>query len=109
MLLLISGVTYLFLMNKSAPNFVSNLVLNSIFSESSEAVYQKPPRLWRRPPRLTPQLTPDEMNKKGSSSDHSKWVSRQQKVKEAFNHAWSGYKNFAMGFDELMPVCKKRC
>lgn len=107
MLLLISGVTCLFLMNKSSPNFESNLVLNSTFTESTEAVYQKPPRLWRRPPRLPPRLTPDEMNKKGSSLDNSKWVSRQQKVKEAFIHAWSGYKNFAMGFDELMPVSKR--
>lgn len=112
MLLLISGVTCLFLMNKSSPTFESKLVLNSTFSEfteaeSTEAVYQRPPRLWRRPPRLPPRLTPDEMNKKGSSLDHSKWVSRQQKVKEAFIHAWSGYKNFAMGFDELMPVSKR--
>ncbi|KAF3326856.1 mannosyl-oligosaccharide 1,2-alpha-mannosidase MNS3 [Carex littledalei] len=107
MLLLISGVTCLFLMNKSSPNFESNLVLNSTFTEATEAVYQRPPRLWRRPPRLPPRLTPDEMNKKGSSLDHRKWVSRQHKVKEAFIHAWSGYKNFAMGFDELMPLSKR--
>ncbi|KAL0352859.1 UNVERIFIED_CONTAM: Mannosyl-oligosaccharide 1,2-alpha-mannosidase MNS3 [Sesamum angustifolium] len=26
------------------------------------------------------------------------------KVKEAFIHAWSGYRNYAMGYDELMPL-----
>ncbi|PQQ20424.1 mannosyl-oligosaccharide 1 2-alpha-mannosidase MNS3 [Prunus yedoensis var. nudiflora] len=35
-----------------------------------------------------------------------KWIARQQDVKKAFIHAWSGYKKYAMGFDELMPVSK---
>ncbi|KAJ1687591.1 hypothetical protein LUZ63_018981 [Rhynchospora breviuscula] len=107
MLLLISGVACLFLMNKSSPAFETNPVQNGTFTEFTEVAYQRPPRLWRRPPRLPPRLTPDEMHKKDSSLDDSKWVSRQQKVKEAFNHAWSGYKSFAMGFDELMPVSKR--
>lgn len=28
-------------------------------------------------------------------------------MKEAFIHAWSGYKNHAMGYDELMPLSQK--
>jgi mannosyl-oligosaccharide alpha-1,2-mannosidase len=35
------------------------------------------------------------------------WITRQQKVKEAFTHAWSGYKKYAMGYDELMPVSQR--
>jgi hypothetical protein len=27
----------------------------------------------------------------------------RRKLKEAFEHAWSGYRNYAMGYDELMP------
>jgi mannosyl-oligosaccharide alpha-1,2-mannosidase len=45
---------------------------------------------------------------KNSSTLHqsppSEWASRQKKVKEAFEHAWSGYRNHAMGYDELMPL-----
>ncbi|KAK9093492.1 hypothetical protein Syun_028403 [Stephania yunnanensis] len=36
-----------------------------------------------------------------------KWRTRQQKVKDAFLHAWSGYKNYAMGYDELMPLSRR--
>ena len=31
---------------------------------------------------------------------------RQQAVVEAFNHAWSAYKKYAWGQDELLPVSK---
>lgn len=60
-------------------------------------------KFFRKPPRLPPQLPPDE---KGSINSGSKWVARQQKVKEAFQHAWLGYKTYAMGYDELMPLSK---
>lgn len=71
-------------------------------------------RFWRRkPPRLPPRLTPDE--KVGNNSFNrgpnltnvgSKWMDRQRDVKEAFIHAWSGYKKYAMGYDELQPLSK---
>ncbi|CAH9141843.1 unnamed protein product [Cuscuta epithymum] len=32
---------------------------------------------------------------------------KQQRVKDAFIHAWSGYKNDAKGYDELMPLSHK--
>ncbi|THG01154.1 hypothetical protein TEA_015867 [Camellia sinensis var. sinensis] len=32
---------------------------------------------------------------------------RQQSVKNAFIHAWSGYKKYAMGYDELMPLSQR--
>ncbi|KAK9086026.1 hypothetical protein Sjap_026437 [Stephania japonica] len=70
-------------------------------------------RFWRRPPRLPPRLTPDEKVKNDSliknldDSEMLKWRTRQQKVKDAFLHAWSGYKNYAMGYDELMPLSRR--
>lgn len=68
-------------------------------------------RFWRRAPRLPPRLPPDT---KGTNNGIGRvpatldvrlmWLTRQQKVKEAFIHAWSGYKKYAMGYDELMPL-----
>ena len=53
-------------------------------------------RLWRRPLRLPPRLPPDEKGSNGSIGHvsenihgRSKWIARQQKVKESFMHAWS--------------------
>lgn len=68
-------------------------------------------KFWRKLPRLPPQLSPDEMAGRNKSTlpsvtinTGSLWKDRQQKVKEAFLHAWSGYKQYAMGHDELMPL-----
>lgn len=68
-------------------------------------------RFWRRPPRLPPRLPPDAKGTNngigrvpGNLDVRSTWINRQQKVKEAFIHAWSGYKKYAMGYDELMPL-----
>ena len=68
-------------------------------------------KFWRRPPRLPPRLPPDA---KGTNNGighvtenldvRSMWITRQQKVKGAFIHAWSGYQKYAMGYDELMPL-----
>ncbi|CAM8890755.1 unnamed protein product [Rhodiola kirilowii] len=71
-------------------------------------------KFWRKPPRLPPRLPPDE-NVAINSSSHtpgtqgltSKWLARQKSVKEAFIHAWSGYKTYAMGYDELLPVSQR--
>ena len=38
--------------------------------------------------------------------DSALWKQRQTEVRKAFKHAWSGYKQFAMGYDELQPVEK---
>lgn len=69
-------------------------------------------KLFKRAPRLPPRLTPDEMhtsNKSTLSPDakSSTWIGKQQHVRDAFIHAWSGYKKYAMGFDELMPLSKR--
>lgn len=69
-------------------------------------------RIFRRAPRLPPRLTPDEMLNSNNSIlrvdiEALKWMDKQQMVREAFIHAWSGYKKFAMGFDELMPISKR--
>ncbi|KAM1107989.1 hypothetical protein EV1_004651 [Malus domestica] len=70
--------------------------------------------IFRKPPRLPPQLPPHIKGGRGNTGlDHrklksdSKWIARQQNVKKAFIHAWSGYKKYAMGYDELMPVSKR--
>lgn len=69
-------------------------------------------RIFGRAPRLPPRLTPDEMLNSSNSIrpvdiEALKWMDKQQKVREAFIHAWSGYKKFAMGYDELMPISKR--
>ncbi|KAB5528648.1 hypothetical protein PHYPO_G00142650 [Pangasianodon hypophthalmus] len=40
------------------------------------------------------------------SEDSSVVVSRLEAVREAFRHAWKGYKDFAWGHDELKPISK---
>ncbi|OAE34945.1 hypothetical protein AXG93_593s1010 [Marchantia polymorpha subsp. ruderalis] len=35
------------------------------------------------------------------------WRQRQEEVKTAFRHAWKGYKDYAMGYDELKPLSKR--
>lgn len=69
---------------------------------------------WRKPPRLPPRLPPMEKGGNGSLYSESldgqgisEWTARQTKVVEAFQHAWTGYKNYAMGSDELMPLSKR--
>ncbi|KAF9621641.1 hypothetical protein IFM89_025373 [Coptis chinensis] len=70
-------------------------------------------KFFRKPPRLPPRLSPDETvsNQNSSSLDREKyklkWTDRQHKVKQAFIHAWSGYKKYAMGYDELMPLSQR--
>lgn len=66
-------------------------------------------RLLRKPPRIPPRLSPDEGQLRGTNGSYSdpKWAARQQSVKDAFDHAWSGYRKFAMGYDELMPISQK--
>lgn len=61
-------------------------------------------RLLRRPPRLPPRLPPEDSKTGVSLNSEPKWIARQQSVKKAFSHAWLGYKKYAMGYDELMPL-----
>ncbi|MBA0569261.1 hypothetical protein Golob_006702, partial [Gossypium lobatum] len=67
-------------------------------------------KLLRRAPRLPPRLSRNEKVSSGlftgkpNEHDEEKWKARQRNVKEAFTHAWSGYKKFAMGYDELLPL-----
>uniref|UniRef100_I1M1F3 alpha-1,2-Mannosidase n=1 Tax=Glycine max TaxID=3847 RepID=I1M1F3_SOYBN len=116
-LLLIFGVAYLMLAHASSSGVVSDdqaIVNRKSFYANSSIVNGagKIKRLWRRPPRLPPRFSPDETGT-GNGNGHvlgnpdvvrSMWIARQKKVKEAFIHAWSGYKKFAMGYDELMPL-----
>ncbi|KAK3432783.1 hypothetical protein EUGRSUZ_D00298 [Eucalyptus grandis] len=109
------GLAYLFLTHTSSgPEVSGGLVKNAMRNEkekiNSDGVSGLK-RFWRKPPRLPPRLSPDEKGGKNSfgheaenPSSRLKWVSRQQKVRDSFIHAWSGYKKYAMGYDELMPL-----
>lgn len=112
-LLMIGGLACLMLTHRSptfsASDGLGNDIEGTIVKEGTSNVR----RLWRRPPRLPPRLSPDEKGGNASSvldplklSEMSKWISRQGKVKKAFIHAWSGYRNYSMGYDELMPMSR---
>ncbi|XP_034697740.1 mannosyl-oligosaccharide 1,2-alpha-mannosidase MNS3 [Vitis riparia] len=119
-LLMIGGLAYLMLTNTSSGHSDSNgLAKGVIFKEGGIKEGDKSimdggnrfRRFWRKPPRLPPRLSPDETGSNNSFihdpvklNEDSKWIARQQNVKKAFIHAWSGYKKYAMGFDELMPL-----
>ncbi|CAL9058583.1 mannosyl-oligosaccharide 1,2-alpha-mannosidase MNS3-like [Musa acuminata AAA Group] len=111
MLLMILGLTYL-ITHKSSDHSASNIHLNSAANVGHKYVKEGVSiidKIWRKPPRLPPQLPPDEAQNVSSSLEEQRlhWFSRKQKVKEAFVHAWSGYKNHAMGYDELMPLSQR--
>ncbi|XVE88373.1 hypothetical protein DITRI_Ditri19aG0064600 [Diplodiscus trichospermus] len=114
-LLMIFGLACLMLTHANGTHSVSDGLAKGIrTNEEAKVVTDVGIRfknLWRRAPRLPPQLSPDEKVSYGNFPGRAeepnveeKWKARQQNVKEAFNHSWSGYKRFAMGYDELMPV-----
>nr|QCQ78381.1 1,2-alpha-mannosidase MNS3 [Manihot esculenta] len=116
MLLMIFGLAYLILTHTSSPHsFSVGLAKGTNASEESVMdVSNRFGRFWRKPPRLPPRLSPDEkvtnnkpMHELGRLNSDPIWLERQQKVKEAFIHAWSGYRNYAMGYDELMPLSRR--
>lgn len=115
-LIMIFGVAYLMLTHTSPTNSVTGGFVKGSKNNSVEHITGGGIRfgnIFRKPPRLPPQLPPDEKGSTGNlgherrklNSD-PKWIARQQDVKKAFIHAWSGYKKYAMGYDELMPVSK---
>ncbi|CAI0548505.1 unnamed protein product [Linum tenue] len=118
-LLLIFGVGYLMLTHPSTAHSLSVRVADklSIHGEGKNMTGGNTVsgRIGRKPPRLPPRLPPGEHGSHNDQAVHepaklntdSGWVVRQQKVKEAFIHAWSGYRKYAMGNDELMPLSQK--
>ncbi|PKA64438.1 Mannosyl-oligosaccharide 1,2-alpha-mannosidase MNS3 [Apostasia shenzhenica] len=115
-LLMIGGLTYLMVVNRSSSHFTSNGLQEDTAVGNVTSVQErigKVKRFLRKPPRLPPQLSPDAIRNESSNidarklSDRSEWKSKQEKVKEAFVHAWSGYSKYAMGYDELKPISKK--
>ncbi|CAK7350221.1 unnamed protein product [Dovyalis caffra] len=117
-LLMIFGLAYLMFTHTSTPHYVSHgqaegIKVNEEVKAVSDAIGSFR-RFLRKPPRLPPRLPPDE---KGSSDNlphefqklntDSKWMDRQERVQKAFIHAWSGYKKYAMGYDELMPLTQQ--
>ncbi|CAL1403150.1 unnamed protein product [Linum trigynum] len=118
-LLLIFGVGYLMLTHTSTAHSVSVRVADklSVHGEGTNATGGNAlfGRIGRKPPRLPPRLPPNEHGSHNDKAVHEPakidtdlgWVERQQKVKEAFIHAWFGYKKYAMGYDELMPLSQR--
>ncbi|GAB2279874.1 Mannosyl-oligosaccharide 1,2-alpha-mannosidase mns3 [Dionaea muscipula] len=117
LVLMLCGLGYLMLMHSSHPRGSLDAVNHTgladgggnMTGDGGAARFRK---FWRKPPRLPPRLSPDEIGRLSSSilqhdDQVSEWTARQQKVKEAFLHAWSGYAKHAMGFDELMPLSKR--
>lgn len=114
-LLMIGGLAYLILTHSSQISSVNSLPKDIGTKERDTVnVEGRFDRFWRKPPRLPPRLSPDEIRRNSSSIHGTKklnaasdWISRQQSVKNAFIHAWSAYRNYAMGYDELMPLSQK--
>lgn len=110
-LMLVFGLACLILTHTSPNSSISGGLEKDIVGERGTEDLGRFRKFWRKPPRLPPQLPPDEKATK-SNLNHEpdylnskeKWATRQQNVKHAFVHAWSGYKKYAMGFDELMPI-----
>ncbi|KAJ8762015.1 hypothetical protein K2173_006617 [Erythroxylum novogranatense] len=110
MLLMILGLAYLLLTHASVPQSIAGGRGNGMNASEEMKVgtigSSRFSRFLRKPPRLPPRLPPDEVRTSGQDTD-STWTKRQQKVKEAFFHAWDGYKKYAMDYDELMPVSRR--
>lgn len=117
MLLMIGGLTYLMVSSRTPNKVVSNGLLHNTTIGDVKHVKEsigKFGRFLRKPPRLPPQLPPDDiknaslnLNHNNKPYDKPEWMSRKNKVKEAFIHAWSGYRRYAFGYDELMPLSQK--
>ncbi|XP_058201061.1 mannosyl-oligosaccharide 1,2-alpha-mannosidase MNS3 isoform X2 [Rhododendron vialii] len=116
-LLMIGGLVYLMLTHASSSDSVGRIA-KDMGTEAGDHLITNGSssfaRFWRKPPRLPPRLSPDEMGTNNSSQHEaeklnvaSKWRARQQGVRNAFIHAWSGYKSYAMGHDELMPLSQR--
>ncbi|KAG0450736.1 hypothetical protein HPP92_026763 [Vanilla planifolia] len=105
MLLMIGGLTYLMIVHRSSNHLASTVALQNTTTWDIRDVKKHKiiGRLWKKPPRLPPQLSPDDIK----NTSLLEWISRQKKVKEAFVHAWTGYRRYAMGYDELMPLSKR--
>ncbi|KAL3616898.1 Mannosyl-oligosaccharide 1,2-alpha-mannosidase mns3 [Castilleja foliolosa] len=112
-LLMIFGVAYIMLTHTPSAGITKNIGTEEgkNFFTDGKGRFKK---LWRKPPRLPPRLTPDEiivMNETLHSSEKidsgPDWKDKQEKVKAAFIHAWSGYRHSAMGYDELMPLSNR--
>ncbi|KAL8032264.1 hypothetical protein ABFX02_13G084500 [Erythranthe guttata] len=116
-LLMIFGVVYLMLTHTSHVPLSDGLSKNIGTEEGKNFFTDKNgrfKRFWRKPPRLPPRLSPDEIvfrnasiSKNGKSDSGPDWEARQKRVKESFIHAWSGYRNYSMGYDELMPLSRR--
>ncbi|KAK4778488.1 hypothetical protein SAY86_006016 [Trapa natans] len=108
-LVLVFGLGCLMLTHTSPVPSGSGGLANDRTTDNTDDGSPRFNRFWRRAPRLPPRLSLDEKGtQSGLNHDHvksrSKWIARQQNVKDAFVHAWSGYKKYAMGSDELMPL-----
>ncbi|XP_057463323.1 mannosyl-oligosaccharide 1,2-alpha-mannosidase MNS3-like [Actinidia eriantha] len=110
-LLMIGGLAYLMLTHTSPIHSVGGLAkdIGTKVGDNLMDGSSRVGKFWRKPPRLPPRFSPDEIGSNNSYVQNaaSEWRARQKSVKNAFIHAWSGYKNYAMGHDELMPLSRR--
>jgi len=88
---------------------VAKFWLETVGGNSSSRLHQ----LNRHPPssvyvKFEPPPTPGSASLKESrlSPEDAKWHPLAEEVKDAFVHAWRGYRQYAWGRDELQPVSK---
>eukprot|EP00252_Welwitschia_mirabilis_P005235 TRINITY_DN1572_c0_g3_i1.p1 TRINITY_DN1572_c0_g3~~TRINITY_DN1572_c0_g3_i1.p1 ORF type:complete len:649 (-),score=109.82 TRINITY_DN1572_c0_g3_i1:342-2288(-) len=117
-LLMFSGLVFLAISHSNTPlsttdRLVRRANLGENFINESGKHIQNWKKFFRRPPRLPPRLPPkilvgigNQISANGTNQQ-AIWSLRQKEVIEAFRHAWNGYKSFAMGHDELMPLSKR--
>uniref|UniRef100_A0A0C9RRM4 alpha-1,2-Mannosidase n=1 Tax=Wollemia nobilis TaxID=56998 RepID=A0A0C9RRM4_9CONI len=120
-LLMIAGLTFLTVAHTNPGISVTSQIVKHIGGKDGEKLITEGDRhvelwkkLWRKPPRIPPRLHPHEKVRNSSlgvevrnQQQISEWAVKQTKVAEAFRHAWTGYKKYAMGYDELMPLSKR--
>ncbi|KAK8970280.1 Mannosyl-oligosaccharide 1,2-alpha-mannosidase MNS3 [Platanthera guangdongensis] len=115
-LLMVGGLSYLIITHRSPSQIESRgLLPNSTIWNAKHAKenFGKLGRFVKKPRELPRRLSPDDIKNSSLSLSHNKlydkseWMSRKNKVKEAFKHAWSGYSRYALGYDELMPLSQK--
>ncbi|XP_075482237.1 LOW QUALITY PROTEIN: mannosyl-oligosaccharide 1,2-alpha-mannosidase MNS3 [Primulina tabacum] len=117
-LLMMGGLAYVILTHTSTTTSSLHGIAKNIGTEEGNNFFTdrngRFRKFWRKPPRLPPRLSPDEIVARNKSIHNSHkiesgrdWKACQQKVKAAFIHAWSGYRTYAMGYDELMPESRR--
>uniref|UniRef100_A0A8B9H4B9 alpha-1,2-Mannosidase n=1 Tax=Astyanax mexicanus TaxID=7994 RepID=A0A8B9H4B9_ASTMX len=124
--LLICGIFSYPTLSEHKSIYINMLILSVCSERALTPSWQKKPPSKRGPPAMQkrgnvsdwqlkdgeePAFRRDEEQEKEAKTSLSRSVSvkpvdRAEAVREAFRHAWKGYKAFAWGHDELKPISK---